>query len=135
MRPKAIDANILLRFVVADHPVMSPKCRELLARVERGEETVFLPEAALQDVIWTLKSHYRWPRERIRAFADQLLALDHLTMRDKARFWSALDLFEDRRIDFSDALIVAETRQEGLDAIYSYDRDFDRVASLDRIEP
>ncbi|MCB1037047.1 MAG: PIN domain-containing protein [Acidobacteria bacterium] len=135
MSPRAIDANILLRFVTADHPQMSPRCRDLLERVQSGEETVLLPEAALCDVVWTLRSFYDWPAERVGPFVGSLLALDGLRMSRKELLWEALTLFVDERIDFSDALIAAETAAHGVTEIYSYDRDFDRVEGLTRIEP
>ncbi len=135
MSLKAIDANIILRFVTADHPQMSPRCRDLFERVQRGEETVFLPEAALSDMVWTLCSFYKWPLERTSAFVGDLLALDGVQMARKTLVWEALSLFAEGHLDFSDALIVAEMRDTTLAEIYSYDRDFDSIEGISRIEP
>lgn len=135
MSPKAIDANIILRFVTADHPQMSPRCRALFERVQREEEIVFLPEAALSDAVWTLRSFYKWPVERTAGFVGDLLALDGVQMARKMLVWEALSLFAEGRFDFSDALIVAEMRESGLGELYSYDRDFDRIERIIRIEP
>ena len=38
-------------------------------------------------------------------------------------------------LDFEDALAVAHMEQLGISRIVSYDRDFDRVAGLRRLEP
>lgn len=135
MSPRAIDANLILRFVTADHPQMSPRCRDLFARVQDGQETVFLPEAALGDVVWTLRSFYKWPVGRIRQFVGDLLALDGIQMSRKMLVWAALSLFVEERLDFSDALIAAEMQEVGLNELYSYDRDFDRLADISRVEP
>lgn len=135
MSLRAIDANIILRFVTADHPEMSPRCRELFARVQSGTEIVFLPEAALSDVVWTLRSFYRWPVDRIGRFIGDLLALDGLRMSRKELAWEALNLFMEGRFDFSDAFIVAEMRAAGLNDLYSYDQDFDRIEGITRLEP
>jgi predicted nucleic-acid-binding protein len=98
---KAIDANVILSFVTADHPRMSPRCRDLFARVQSGEEEIFLPEAALSDVVWTLNGFYRWPAEQIRRFVGDLISLDSVRMSRKSLMWEALSLFADRGIDFS----------------------------------
>ncbi len=135
MSLRAIDANVILRFITADHPEMSPRCRDLFARVQQGEEAVFLPEAALSDVVWTLRSFYSWPIERIRQFVGDLLALDGVQMARKALVWEALSLFVEGSLDFSDALIVAEMDVVELNELYSYDRDFDRVEGVTRFEP
>jgi predicted nucleic-acid-binding protein len=133
--PKAIDANVILRFVTADHPQMSLRCRDLFERVQRGEETIFLPEAALSDAVWTLRSFYKWPVERTANFLGDLLALDGVQMARKALLWEALSLFVEGHFDFSDALILAEMQDAALNEIYSYDRNFDRIEGITRTEP
>ena len=135
MKPKALDANIVLRFVTADHPEMSPRCRALFARIQGGEEVVFLPEAALSDVVWTLRSFYHWPADQICGLMGNLLALDGIQMARKPLVWEAVSLFAEGGIDFSDALIVAEMHYAGLSDLYSYDHDFDRLTDVTRIEP
>ncbi len=135
MSLRAIDANILLRFVTADHPEMSPRCRLLFQRVQDGVQEVFLAEAALCDVVWTLRSFYRWPVEKICSFVGDLLAMEGVRMQRKALMWSALNTFRQEQIDFSDALIAAEMSAAQIDEIYSYDRDFDQIAEISRLEP
>lgn len=108
MNLRAIDANIILRFVTADHPEMSPRCRALFDRVQNGQEAVFLPQAALSDVVWTLRSFYKWPLEKVCAFLGNLLSLDGVHMQQKEMILDSLNMFEQKNIDFSDALIAAE---------------------------
>jgi predicted nucleic-acid-binding protein len=121
--------------MTADQPEMSARCRDLFARVQNGNETVFLPEAALSDVIWTLRSFYGWPAERICSFVGNLLAIDAVRMSRKPLVWQALSFFDQTGIDFSDALIAAEMQEVGLTELYSYDRDFDKVEGVNRFEP
>lgn len=59
MKVTALDANVILRFLTRDHPIQWPRCEALLARLETGEETAYLPEVAVCDVVWTLKSFYQ----------------------------------------------------------------------------
>ena len=135
MSLRAIDANVILRFVTADHPQMSLRCRELFARVQSGDEVIFLPEAALSDVVWTLNSFYRWPIEQICRFVGDIVSLDGVKMSRKSLVWEALSLFAEENLDFSDALIVSEMHSADLNGIYSYDRDFDRIEGISRVEP
>lgn len=132
---RAIDANIILRFVTADHPEMSPRCRSLFERVQSGAEAVFLPEAALNDVVWTLRSFYRWPKDKICSFVGDLLSLDGVRMQRQELMLDALSIFEEVNVDFSDAVIAAEMAAANLKEIYSCDRDFDRIAEISRFEP
>lgn len=135
MKARVIDANIILRFLLDDHPEQSPRCRELMRRVQDGEEGVFIPEVVVCDTVWTLQRFYRWPPDRIRRFVGTLLGLDGVRVARKTILIQALRLFADLGIDFSDALIAAEMLRSGREEIYSYDRDFDRVPGLRRVDP
>ena len=98
-------------------------------------ETVFLPEAALCDAVRALSTVHGWPAGRVAAFAGNLLALDGVLMQRKDLLWNALSRFKEEGLDFQAALIAAETAAMGLVEICSYDRDFDRVAGVARVEP
>lgn len=132
---RVLDANIILRFLLADHATQSPRCRDLFARLEAGEEHVYLPEIVLADVVWTLTSFYRWPRAQTQAFLAQLFANRGVRTAKRRRAELALALFVEKHIDFSDALVAAEMSLDGRREIYSYDRDFDRIAEITRVTP
>ena len=131
---RAIDANVLLRFVLRDHAEQSPRAASLLERVAAGEEPVLVPEVVVSDTVWTLASYYAWPRDRTRDFLVTLLQQPGVHMDHKARVLDALARFADHNVDYSDALIAAELAESGL-AIYSFDRDFDRLPAVERVEP
>jgi len=103
--------------------------------VQRGEETVWLPDIALADVIWTLRSFYKRSKAEIRDVLLPILSLRGIRLRDRAVAFHALVLFAEKNIDFSDALISAEMLTRGYTEIYSYDRDFDKVREVERVEP
>ena len=134
MKPRVIDANIILHFLLGDSE-QSANCQALFARLQDGEQEAYLPEVALSDVIWTLQSFYRWPCERIAQFAQDLVSLRGILMARKALVRDALHLYVEHHIDFSDALIAAEMTHGQYAELYSYDRDFDHVADIKRIEP
>ncbi len=131
---RAVDANVLLRFVLRDHLDHSPRAAALLERVEAGEERVYLPDVVVSDTVWTLVSFYGWPRERTRDFLTALLQQPGVHMRQKGQVMRALSLFAELNVDYSDALIASELA-DGEMAIYSFDRDFDRLPDVERIEP
>ena len=132
---RVLDANILLRYLLDDMPELTDHCEALLLRVQRGEETVWLPDIALADVIWTLHSFYKRSKAEIRDVLLPILSLRGIHLRDRAVTLHALVLFAEKNIDFSDALITAEMLARGYAEIYSYDRDFDTVLELERLEP
>jgi predicted nucleic acid-binding protein len=59
-----------------------------------------------------------------------------MTLPHKRMYLRALDLFATTSgLDFEDALVVAQMERQRLPELYSYDRDFDPLASVTRIEP
>jgi predicted nucleic acid-binding protein len=64
-----------------------------------------------------------------------LLALPELRIDYKESVFQAIDLWGSSNLDFEDCLSVEHVRRAGLDGIYSYDRDFDRVPGVPRLEP
>ena len=54
----------------------------------------------------------------------------------RTRFEESIDVFEryaDRDPSFTDATIIAACNRDGIDAVVSFDGDFDRL--IDRIDP
>jgi predicted nucleic-acid-binding protein len=135
VRCRAIDANVILRFLLDEPPEQAERCQALFARLQAGEEEVYLPEVALSDVIWTLQSYYRWPRERVARFAHDAISVSGIRLARPSMIRYALHIYVEKRIDYSDALIAAEIIHEDYAEVYSFDRDLDRVANIERVEP
>ncbi len=134
-KPRVIDANIILRFLTNDNPDQAADCEALLLRVEAGQEEVFLPDLVIADTVWTLEKFYRVEKSRIREMITPILAAKGLTCLSKGRVLSALAIYTKQNIDWTDAFIAAQMMEGGQHEIYSYDRDFDKLSDIIRVEP
>jgi predicted nucleic acid-binding protein len=47
----------------------------------------------------------------------------------------ALDLYATHPIDFEDALTIAHMERQKIKEVYTYDREFDDVTTIKRLEP
>ena len=133
-----IDTNIFIRFFTGDDSVKAQACRQLLLRIEAGEERATTSESVIAEVVFVLRSkrHYDIGASRVRDLFAPLLSLPGLHVQDKKRFLRALDLMASQPfLDFEDALSAVHMQRLGIDEIYSYDRDFDRVSDIVRVEP
>ena len=135
MKERVLDTNIILRFLVGDHPGQFESSKKLISKIEQREETVFLPLPCACEVIFTLHRFYRIPREEISGKCSALFSLPGLHIPSKVTFLRALELFAARNISFTDAFVAAEMKERGVDEIYSFDRDFDGMAGITRLEP
>jgi predicted nucleic acid-binding protein len=129
-----IDANVFLRFLTNDDPSKAANCAALLKRLEAGEQA-YLPDLVLADVVWTLESFYKQPKNRIRELMLSILSLKGLHFSSKEVARSALAIYSEKNIDWTDAFIVAQMKAKKYKYIYSYDHHFDRVSEVIRKEP
>lgn len=103
-----------------------------------GEEQGRTSEAIVAELVYVLISprHYSLARADVRGRLLPLLLVRGLRIADKQVCIRALELWEgDPRLDYEDALIVAHMESDGDSELYSYNRDFDRVHGISRIEP
>lgn len=134
-----LDTNIFLRFLTRDDEAKAEACYRLFQRAQRGEEEFFTSEAIIAEVVYVLSSPrapYRLSRGEIRSRLIPLLTLQGLSVPQSEVYLRALDLYVSYPpLDFEDALAVAHMEQQGISAIVSYDRDFDLISGLERLEP
>ena len=133
-----IDTNIFIRLLAADDETKSDACFRLFQKVQSGEEPVTTSEAIIAEVVYVLSSPslYNLSNEDIAARLAPIISLRGLQLRYKRTYLHALDLYSAQPfLDFEDALAVAHMDRQGISEIVSYDRDFDRVPRVKRIEP
>ncbi|MEW6572382.1 MAG: PIN domain-containing protein [Bacillota bacterium] len=134
-KARALDANIILRFLTNDIPEQANRCAELLKRVEAGTEAVWLPDLVLADIVWTLEKSYKQPKNQIYDLLLPILNLRGLRFSSKQRARAALRLYTEKNVDWTDAFTAAQMLARNLREIYSYDTDFDKLEGITRLEP
>lgn len=129
-RPKValVDTNVVLRYLLADDPVQSPRAATLFQRVEEDIVRVELTEAMLTETLWVLEKSYHVPRTRIAGLLIPLILLDGVRApRGKRALVEALTTFAEDRFDFVDCLLAARARSTKT-LVYTYDAtDFRRL--------
>ena len=93
-----VDANIILRYLMNDHSVMSPQAREIILA---GAETT--PEV-LAEVVYVLRGVYHVDRPSIAAALESFI--QEVTLSYKAAINYACRLYGQRSLDFVDCLLA-----------------------------
>ena len=136
---KFVDTNIILRYLTRDDEDKAEACYRLFQRADHGEEELFTSEATIAEVVYVLsstRSPYRLNREDIRARLMPVLTIRGLRLPQKRTCIEALNIYASiSSLDFEDALAVAHMNRLGMTEIMSYDRDFDRIPGIQRLEP
>ena len=98
-------------------------------------ERLLLADLVLAECVYVLESFYEVPRVRVAELMRSALALPTMETVDPMSLLRALEVYEIDRLDFAEAYLVAQAEATGVDAIVSFDRSIDRVASVRRREP
>ena len=130
-----LDTNIFLRHLLHDHEDHSPRSTAYLERVERGEFRVQTADTVVFEVVFTLQSFYRQPKDTIRDLVLPLIELPGIELPGKPLFRRAFSYYVDQNLPFADAYHAAMMERAGIEEIVSFDRHFDRVGGIQRIEP
>jgi uncharacterized protein len=130
-----LDTNILLRYLTRDNEQMAEQALNLLMRVERGEEKVITSSLVIFETIFTLQRSYKVPRQQIREQMLPIISMRGLHLPDKSVFYKSLDLYVTKNIPFADAYNAVYMMSEEVFNIYSWDKDFDKIDGITRLEP
>ncbi len=130
-----LDTNILLRFFTRDDEQKAQQALNLLMRIEQGEEKAITSSLVIFETVYTLQSFYQVPRQRIKEQVLSIISMRSLHLPDKNLYYHAFDLYVTKNISFADAYNAAYMISEHISNIYSWDRDFDKVPGIVRLEP
>lgn len=130
-----IDTNIFLRHLLQDHEEQSRKASRYLSRLDAGEFQAETGAAVIGEVVFTMVRGYKIPRLEVASVVGRMVSSAALHLPGKQVILAALELSASLNIPYVDALNVVEARRSSISTIVSFDRDFDRVPGLRRVEP
>lgn len=129
---KIIDTNIIIRFLLKDHPTQSKSTKKLL---ENSPEDLLLPDMVIAEIIWLLTSYYKLSKRDIIEKIQDILTLEKI-QANKDLIYKALMFYQTYNIDFIDAYLAAYCNEKkNIKGIYSFDKDFDKIKDIKRFEP
>ncbi len=135
-----LDTNVIIRYLTesADGSHLAARAYFFLQQLEAGAARARLTEGVLVGAVQVLSSRnlYNRPRDEIRRRLSAIVNLPGVEIEGRRRYLRALELYVAMpALDFVDALLVAYAERDPDPAVVSFDRDFDRVPGLRRIEP
>ena len=126
-----LDTNVLIRHLTGDPPPQAKRATAFL----RDSHELILTDLVLAEMVYVLESFYEVPRAEIAAMARALMALPSIAVADHDLLLRAVEVYEVLRLDFAEAYLAALAEQSDVKRVASFDRQIDRVKSIQRIEP
>lgn len=102
---KALDTNILVRFLVNDDKKQARKAKNIFEGAERHDQRLMVVTPVVLELIWVLSAVYEYPREEILDSLEQLLLLPVIEFEHPQRMRKLLSTGRSSSTDLSDLLI------------------------------
>lgn len=130
-----LDTNILLRHFLQDHLVQSAKATKFLLEVEQGKIRVYTSDLVIFEVVFTLQRTYYLAKNKIQGAILPLLELPGIKLSGKRIYKRVFALYIEKNLPFADAFYIALMEKLKINQIISFDKEFDGIESISRIEP
>jgi len=123
-----VDTNFLVRFKEGNVGAV-----QMMKRIKDGKDEYFLPAIVIEEVVWLLAKFYKEPKKEIINFIKALLVCGNLKVVYVYDVERAMMVYGQLNVKFTDCVIYGYMKKG--DLIVSYDRDFDRLPGIKRVDP
>lgn len=117
-----LDTNVLLRYLVQDDPVQSPKATEIIERRLTEQNPGFVSLVCILEIVWVLGGLYKRTHGEIAQHLEMILAADTLEVQNEQEVYDALVALRNGAGMFEDALIGSIGVWRGCSATLTFDR-------------
>jgi len=131
-----LDTNIVLRFLLKDHPDFFKAALNLFTEAENGRIDLHLHPIILAEVVWTLQGYFGYSKGEIAKTLSEMIESVGLMVEDKGVVKKALHDYAEKNVDYLDAYIAAFALIKGPPTIFTLDRKhFSRLEGDIRLLP
>lgn len=130
-----LDTNIFISFLTDDVPKKADACEAIFKKAVEKQETFFTTDLVIAEIVWVLESFYKLPGNEVQDKVEKILNTPNLICPNKDLILNALILYSEKNIDFIDAYNALILKDNGIKELYSYDKHYDRIDWLTRLEP
>jgi len=101
-----LDTNILVRYLVQDDPIQSPKATEIMERRLTEDSPGFVSVVAMVETVWVLERAYGLANREIAAAVERMLQTEVLVVENEQEVFTAMVALKQGRGGFADGLIA-----------------------------
>jgi predicted nucleic-acid-binding protein len=128
-----LDTNVLVRYLMLDDPVQSPKAIELIERRLTPDAPGFISVVAFAETAWVLQRKFGIAGPRLADELKKLLEVDAIVVEHQEAVFSALRVLKDGRGTFGDGVIAALGYGAGCAHTYTFDEKATRLPQFKQL--
>lgn len=127
---RAIDANVLIRLLTADHPEQFELVRSLVRTCEEAGDVLFVPLIVLVELAWVLQAKYDVSRDLLLDRIEHLMSARIFEFERETLVARAVDQYRGGPADLADYLIGAIAADAECVETITFDRKLARAAGF-----
>ncbi len=126
MKSYFADANIFLRYFLADIPSQFQKAKEFFQQAKDREIVIILCPLVIFEIYFVLKTGYEFSKEQIVDTLGKIISVPYFKIEESEIFNQTLVLFARENINFVDAYLFIKSKDSGAEVL-SFDKDFKKL--------
>ena len=131
---KALDTNVLVRFLVRDDQQQSEAVYRKFKQTEADKEVLFIPALVVLEAVWVLESVYEATRQEILDSIDQLLLMPILEFEVQSAIRSFVSSARENKVALSDLLIAHSAKFSGCECVITFDKTASNLELFELLE-
>jgi predicted nucleic-acid-binding protein len=117
-----IDTNVLIRYITQDNAAQAAIATDVIENQISANKLGYVTLISLVEITWVLASCYKVAREQVLDIVQNLLTSKQIQIERSDVAYLALRKCRAGKGDFSDAVIVAISEQDGCTNIVTFDK-------------
>lgn len=117
-----IDTNILVRYLTQDDFEQAKLAEDLLSKYLTKPKSILINNIVIGELISVLNIGYKYTKEQIISVVRHILATEEFVFENQKVLWFALEQYEKKQLDFSDALIAQVNKNLGCQHTFTFNK-------------
>lgn len=130
---KALDTNVLVRFLVKDDAGQAQQVYNLFKQAENQQQRLFVPILVVLETIWVLQAVYSVDDLDILAALNDLLLMPVLLFEAQSVLHTFIGAARGNNFDLADLLIAHSARGLNCESVLTFDKKAAKFAGFELI--
>ncbi len=100
-----VDANVITRLFLNDHPELSLKARKIFDSASNGKIQIYIDEVIIAEISWVLRSVYKYDKITITTLLEKLMSPQWIINPRKKLILKTLSRYKKYKLSYIDSWI------------------------------
>lgn len=119
---KALDTNVLVRFLVQDDSKQVKKVNQLFQNTEAEKQQLYISLLVILELVWVLESVYEVSRQDLLDAINELLSMPLFQFEKQSIVRTFINASKNNNVDLSDLLIGVAGLAEECETTLTFDK-------------